>query len=400
MYLADNFSRLTHAAMDPEARAAINLMPNDQALRFYLGLSKATLDEYELFTFERSALIAASDMRVDRQRGLEAVAEILLDKPRKLFMEASYEDRLRAFSEMRAMPPRNDPSIGDPGRVGIAFDIHGGGRATIQVAWTTPRSDARIFSKDLFRQIGIPKSQMKFMQRLCCLNWSAFQIQIDLSKRINIDHAEFARRVEQGDPDCVYFYKAALESGVTDKPANTMRHGWNLMRLNSLAEAKIDRRAFPHLEELLLQSGATNDAERNHLLETLRSDLDGEIVFALAMAAVLEIKDIDLSVRKERPVPPLRKRVISKKKSGGEVEETGPQPRLGVVSLNLTRDIVQEIYANSASSSAPKKSGGPGTPKTRHPVRGHLFLARNRKIVYRRPHFRGTVKGQFITRVL
>jgi hypothetical protein len=397
MYLADNFSRLTHAAMEPEARACIDQMPNSQALRYYLGLSKATLDDYELFTFERSALIAASDMRIDRQRGLEAVAEIVLEKPRKLFMEASYDDRRRAFSEMKAMPPRNDPSIGDPGRVGIALDIHGGGRATIQVAWTTPRSDARVFSKDLFRQLGIAKSQMKFMQRLCCLNWSAFQIEIDLSKRTNIDYAEFVRRMEAGDRDCLFFRKAALESGVTDKPANTLRHGWNLMRLNSLAEAKVDQRAYPHLTELMLQAGATTKAEVERLMETLRSDLDGEIVFALSMVAALEIKDIDLSLRRERHVPPLRKQVMSKKKKGGEIGESGPQPRLGVVSLNLTRDIVQELYAESSAPRARKD--GAGTPKTRHPVRGHLFLARNRKIVYRKPHFRGSIKGNYVSRV-
>lgn len=265
------------------------------------------------------------------------------------------------------------------------------------MAWTTPRSDARVFSKDLFRQIGIPKSHMKFMQRLCCLNWSAFQIEIDLTKRTDMEYAEFVRRFEKGDPTCIYFHKAAVESGVNESSSSILRHAWNLTRLNSLAEAKIDRRAYPHLTELMRQAGATTEAETSQLLETLRSDLDGEIVFALSMAAALEIKDIDLSLRRERHVPPLRKQVMSRKRKGGEIDESGPQPRLGVVSLNLTRDIVQELYAESSAPRA--RTDGAGTPKTRHPVRGHLFLARNRKIVYRKPHFRGSIKGNYVSRV-
>lgn len=405
MYLADIFSRLTHAAAEREARDAIDCMPNSEALRFYLGCSKALLDDYELFSFERSALIAASDMRLERQRGLEAVAEIVLQKPRKLFLEADYSDRVRAFSQLRMLPPRSDPSIGDPGRVGIALDIHGGGRATVQLAWTTPRNEGRIFSNDLFRALGVPKQQMRFLQRLCLLNWSAFTVELDLSQKSDLDYDEFSARLDAGDEECARFLSAAEAMKIYEVPSAIRRHAWNVMRLNSFCRMRLDPRAKAFLPEFMMQAGVRSEAEAEQLLDTLRSDLDGEVVFALAMSAVLEIKDIDLAVRRERPAPPLQKRVAKAKgrsRSGG-TEATGPQPRLGVVSLHLDQEVVRGVFSNDRGASKPVRNNGSSTsssPRTRHPVRGHLFLARNKKIVYRRPHFRGTIQGKHITRVL
>ncbi len=62
------------------------------------------------------------------------------------------------------------------------------------------------------------------------------------------------------------------------------------------------------------------------------------------------------------------------------------QDRLRVASLNVSDlEIIQR--ARSVENSATRRAG---TPRVRHFVNGHLFLAPNGKMTWRRPHWQGS----------
>lgn len=70
-----------------------------------------------------------------------------------------------------------------------------------------------------------------------------------------------------------------------------------------------------------------------------------------------------------------------------------PVDRLSVVSMNISDDVQAGYDAqNDEPHTLSEHSKNGRKPPTRHFVSGHLFLARNGQMTYRRAHWRGEVQ--------
>ena len=403
MYLADLMAYLVDAAGSSEVRSSLRKLPGPEGVAFYLSRSKSTLEEYELFALERSALLAASDMRVDKIQGFEAIAEKVFQTPRKLFFESSFTDRNTIFSRvpLANSKPELDMEIGAPSRVGSAIDIHGDGRATVQVCWNTARSDLAVYSNDLIRSLGVPKEHVKAVRKMASLNWSVFRVIIDVNNKSTMTLQEFRESVERGDPETREFYDIFVSDRRRSGEKSGMREAWYTYRLNSICSYDFDRTGSDFFAEMARISGEDIDK----LAATLRADLDGEVIFSLAMVALLELRDLNVNVRPERSFPARNKAAKKAPKTKGSSSDTAPTPRLGVMTLKLDKELVSALYrqrrdGNTTEDTRSKPIDGSRASPVRHPVNGHLFLARNGEVVWRKAHWRGNDLKKRITKII
>lgn len=404
MYLADLMSYVLDAAENSEMRSSFRKLPGPEGVSFYLARSKATLENFELFALERSALLAASDMRVDKIQGFEAIAEKVFQEPRKLYFESSFSERNTIFSRVPMVKnaPELDMEIGAPTRVGSAIDIQGNGVATIQSCWNTSKSDLASYTTEMIRSFGIPKDHVKTVGKMASLNWSVFRVKIDINNKSTMTLPEFKESVERGDPETREFYDMFVADMARSGEKASMREAWYTYRLNKVCSYEFDRTGLNFLAEMAHITG--EDVEK--LADTLRADLDGEMVFGLAMVALLELGDLNVNVRPERSFP-ARGKNKGKKSPHRKVAmtNTAPTPRLGVVTLKLDKELVDALYRqrrDGIETQVPEdhqNEAGKRTAPVRHPVSGHLFLARNGQVVWRKAHWRGNDIRKRITRL-
>lgn len=400
MFLCDLMASLADKFNDPKIKREAEKIPGRLDVERVVEFSRELISDQEigLYAYDRSALLASGDLRVDRQNDIEKIAEMILEKPRKVFIEANYADRDNAFSRIKSLPDTGNPMIGKPVRVGNLFDIQGDGRAKLHVVWTTPKSEIRTVVPEMMRTCNVHKSAQKHIFNAHSLNVSSHYLDIDTTKKTKMTLEEFKEAVK--DPSTEQYsilqYSMGANSHRSLKPERALKEAYDLFRLNSMATMEFDRRNLYRLVEMSTITGMP-PAE---IMDTLQKDLDGELVLGLAMLALLEIDDLDIQVRREGRRGRIRDRKGVRKPSS--ISKTDyVQPRLSVVNMKIGEDLVSALYAQRSkdqSSSSPAHAGSRQSPGF-HPVQGHMFRARNGKIVYRKPHFRGVKSKRALTKV-
>jgi len=216
---------------------------------------------------------------------------------------------------------------------------------------------------------------------------------LDLSRKLGISKAEFVHALERidGSVDPIFLHaRKSMASAVGPREhARAIEAAWQAARFRDLVRN----------EEISVRPGAVISAAQR-IRAGLVSDASSfsYALPAIAMLALLQADSSDIGIRSRRESRSDRKSPAPRSGSG---EVRGSASGLRVVTLNLADRGLQRLYD---SSGMPKKAGqGVEEPdpanRVRHPVRGHLFLARNNKMTWRRPHWRGSLEQATIHRV-
>lgn len=379
MYLADSLRTIASGLDDTHPLMA------SAHLRYMRHRARDVLDRFDLIAFTRSAMAMAADLRIDTPERLEGIAEAVFRDPRRVFIEAPYVERLDAFKGIRGFPHVELPEGRyNPAKVGLAIEVYGQGRGRIGVLWN--------FSKKLAASGGplLPPGARTKLAREAEVEMSRFGvgmafIEVDAGGAGGLTRAAFEARYSTGDQSlaAIRHAVARLDIGPGARAERQrLNEAWRLYRLNQISRINPDPDAVDAVMEFSQVSGQSIDA----IIENAERDLDGEIIYAIALLAALEADQGGLEHQVRAAAPARRARQVSRRDL--------PTDRLSVVHLRLGDRELERAVAKTG-----RDGTGSGAPRIRHPVRGHLFRARNGKIVYRRPHWRGSLDGKRITRV-
>ncbi len=346
------------------------------------------LEEYDLYAFEASAMEMAADLRIDTSDRLQGILQAILGEERKIFMEAHHDRRRDALSRLRGFPETHlPPGRYNPERVGIALNCEGNGRATMEVAWVFPKAKVKRDMGDFLRvmqarhKTRLEKDADVEMARLgVCTGIMT----IDVNAEPDMTRKEFQERLDAGDPKVKDFrhsadhYADRIGSPMTKRQLDAQ--AWRDYHLNAIASYKMTEAGKAAGLELSYQ-GVVSPGE---MIENSQRDFDGEVIYMTCLAAVLEAQT-EVLKREVRPAKSRRReRAVSQKDL--------KQDRLSVVSMNISdKALVRALSGSDGQGEA--SAGGTGSQRIRHPVRGHLFKARNGEIVFRKPHWRGSLLG-------
>lgn len=129
-------------------------------------------------------------------------------------------------------------------------------------------------------------------------------------------------------------------------------------------------------------------------------EINGIFQAGIAMAAVLELKDAEQA---PRPVILPRKYSGSTKKhkqASTDVAGMSGKRCISVVTIHLNEEILISMRNPEDRVPVTTLKQAAGSPRALHFVRGHMFLARNGQVVYRKPHFRGQAGLRTLNRVV
>lgn len=343
------------------------------------------LDGRELYAFDLSALNAASDLRIDTPDRVDRLVSAVLQEPRRLFIEARASDMGVINRNLRGvLSPFK--SVDDPRvRWGASVDILGEGRARYQHCTFVPAEAIRT-NPELD---GLRREARSFEGRLRELVPAILQVRfspaiadMDIARHVGMSRAEFDRafdRIAAGsDPIAAHARKLLDAETGTRRRAQIMDETWRAVRFRDIVRTQ-QAGASAH-------EGAGFEAPD---MTALRNGLP-----IIAMLAVLAADSSDL-----RAEPRQRE---SRQSGGGRTRKSSEMaPGLRVVTLNLEDRDMQRLYDRpdgAAIEAAPASSTGAG--RVRHPVRGHLFLARNGRMTWRKPHWRGSLDRPVLRRVI
>lgn len=382
MFLADSMRIIVDGLSDDHP------FFQSENLRYMRDRAGEVLNGYDLVAFSSSALSVASDLRIDTPDRLENIARAVFQKKRRVWLEASYDERERAFANMEGFreTPMPDGRY-TPHRVGLSVDCQGDGKASIGVIWNFSRKQAK-GNLDALKHAGRTKLEKEAEREMTRLGVGMCLIEVDLSKEGGMPASEFQQKYIDGHPDVSRLkkdFERTSSDWATGTPKQRAREAWRHYRLNQITAAQLDPKSKAAAAELMRISNrgpedVIKDAER---------DLDGEIIYALAMLAALDVEQGTL-VRDEREARPARReKKVSPRDVGAD--------QLSVLSLNISD---KELLKRISEGTVPRPASAAGqAARVRHPVRGHLFRARNGKIVYRRPHWRGGLIKKTITQL-
>jgi len=342
------------------------------------------LEGRELYAFDLSAINAAADLRIDTPDRVDRLVSAVLQEPRRLFIEARACDMSVINRNLRGVlspfAEVEDPRL----RWGAFVDILGEGRATYTHCTCVPPEAVKA-DPDLE---ALRRDARSFEGRLSDLVPAIFQLRfspvvanMDITRHVGMSRAEFDRAFEHIATSSDPLARAAKdllvrETGIRRR-AQILDETWRAVRFRDIVRTRPaeDADAGP----------AAHDPTD---LTALRNGLP-----IIAMLAVLAAESSDL-----RAEPRSRK---SGARKGGPGRSSALVPGLRVVTLNLEDRDMQRLY-ETASGAAPARgtSQEGGVGRVRHPVRGHLFLARNGRMTWRRPHWRGSLDRPVLRRVI
>lgn len=371
MYLAQQMLCLLDEGAKSRNRVALAQVGLLSRWEQSAGLFRDILDNYELFTFDESALVPASDIRTDNERGLLGIAGHVTKKPRRIFIECSQDDLERTMPEFEfgfAEDIQDRPQhYGIIKRRGCLLDIIENGRCVIQ---TINRMRLNYDKRDLLKE-GLSPAEARFIVDMMSLQPSSVQIQVDMAKDLGTTKGAFA---------------ATLADDLTQKE---IEERWTRFQ--------VDERFWGEMSDTARN---TEYAGTVNPLETHLVEVNGIFQAGIAMAAVLELKDAEQT---PRPVfPPRKSRGLTKtrKQSSTEVAGVSGKRSISVVTMHLSEEILISLRNPEDRVPANPSKQGTRSPRALHYVRGHMFLARNGQIVYRKPHFRGKAGLRTLNRVV
>lgn len=321
MYLAQQMiSLLEEGSKSPNrvALAQVGLLSRWQQAAV---LFRDVLDNYELFSFDESALVPASDIRTDNERGLLGIAGHITKKPRRLFIECSQDDLERTMPEFDfgyAEDIQDRPQhYGIIKRRGCLLDIIGDGRCVIQ---TINRMRLNYDKRDLLKE-GLSPAEAKFVVDMMSLQPSSVQIQVDMAKDLETNRDEFV---------------ATLSDDLTQKEVEAR---W--------ARFQVDERFWGEMSDTARN---TEYAGTFNPLEAHMVEVNGIFQAGIAIAAVLELKDAEQT---PRPVFLPRKSsglTKNRKQSSTEVAGVSGKRSISVVTMHLSEEMLISMRKSQAST--------------------------------------------------
>ncbi len=366
-----------------------------EAMAYLSGMRKLAerLKGRELYTFDASALRAAADLRVDTPERVERLVAAVFSEPRQLFFEADVEQRDEAMETLRGFFGHLQGGRRPAQRFGVFVDILGNGKARIQPVWmharTVAREDPRI--ADRFASLKeYPTSVKNAIGGALRLAPSPLCGQMDISRHVGMSKSEFEFALTQiasgYDPLLDRANEAVETSGGVRAAGQVRDRFWRMMRFRDITRVEVDAD---------LDLGPIAEEVQSLYPRAMLDPLE-EGLHVIAMMAVLEVDTGDIN---KTPRSRSSKKSKKDKKEKAPAQSKEMAPGLSVVTLNIGDQSLQRFY-ESGSPSFERSEPSESTGRARHPVRGHLFLARNGKITWRRPHWRGNIEKSTIRRVV
>jgi hypothetical protein len=354
------------------------------------------LEHYEIFAFSPSAMRAASDIRIDTPDRIDRIIDAVLREPRKVFLECDVASRDTAMQQIRGFFGHIQGSRYPARRFGVFVDILGGGRARIQPVWMHDKVVTKYgSSKELDRaQKDVSSLRTGLSGRAGeCLLLAASPIAgvIDLNKHVGISKSEFdmaAKLVtDRYDPLLDRGRLEARQSTSKSEENAVWARYWRMMRFRDVVKSEPCEDPMP---------GPIGEAIRSLYPQAMFEPIE-EGLHVIAMLALLEVDSSDFGRE-------YRKKVMGKRQGTGNPMKIhageNAEDRLVVLSMNIQDRGLQKIYEEGSMTAQPNgHSADSHGGRSRHPVRGHVFLARNGKITWRKPHWRGSIDSTVIHRV-
>lgn len=400
MFLAETFARIT------KHEPVSSILKNDNK-NFIHGLefnkSNATniFKNFELFSFEKTALLAAADINLNNPDSIESIGQIIFSKKRKVFIESNYTERKNAFSSINVHTRQSNLiDIGDPIRIGNIIDVKGDGLASIRAVWVTPkRTIKEYFSNEDMRNAGIAKNDIKFLQNIMAVNFSSFEINVNMNKADKITFKDFQEKIiDEPSHEEITGIKNFIQDRQLQHGMSLEKRAWQLYRMNQFSSVNLPDSSTLHVANMI---DGMEQNQINDFLDTLKDDLNGELIFAIASLAVLEIDNLNVRYSTlEHQHLGAKKPSRTKPKNKKSTKEKPESNILGIVSISLDRELTNEIYESKPLKQKDSVDKPNRKSPSLHIVRGHLFTLRNGKIVYRKPHWRGKAQtGKVIKKV-
>lgn len=360
-------------------------------------LAATAISDREIYAFDRSAINAASDLRIDTPERLERLVEAVLRSPRRIFIESSLEDLPLVGVGMRGVLGQSEMSSkkGSGLRWGAVVDVAGEGRASFRLVFGFPRGwwktepESQSFRDQM---MDWPKSMKTWAEGVFDVKMEAESYSFDVTRKTGLSKSEFTRALEKikGSSDPIFQHanrELSNEAGARAR-AKIVDSAWQALRFRDLVRGEsveADDRMLARVQSRFLDLG------RDH----------ASLAFGLpivAMLALLQANSSDIMVTP-------RKRGVRKQtsRSGARIsQDKNISDDLRVVTLNLEDRDLQGLYESSGKSNT-RAHGGENEDtggRVRHPVRGHLFLARNGKMTWRKPHWRGSLEQATLRKVV
>jgi hypothetical protein len=352
-----------------------------------------SLSDYELYSFDRSAINAARDLRMDTPERVDRLVEAVLRSPRRIFLEADLSDLQELTSGMRdfLFPPAVETSSLFS-RWGALIDIEGEGRARFRIIMMTDKDFANSHFKSAgYKEVLAAFNQPDRAKRAMRLSITSGYVDIDISRHVGFSKQQFEDLFEkiQDSSDPIFSQAAsriALSSGPRER-SKIIADAWRAARFRDIVRHHPGDPAEPLDAMFKGRSGPSTREEHN--AAALR---------IIAMLAVLQADADDLVTAAREPQP---RRSRSQRKAGAP-RARDMAPGLSVVTLNLEDRHLQQIYEQKGGTEAAANTSHSEehSGRVRHPVRGHLFLARNNKLTWRKPHWRGSLEKPTLRRVV
>ncbi|MEP1201248.1 hypothetical protein [Tateyamaria sp.] len=374
MYVVHHLLSVVEGGVKPANQAALMATGVMPRWKEYLPKFKCILDDAELYAFDRSALIPAGDIRINNNRGLIDITELVTRATRRLFLEGDMRQMSEAMPDFLPAIPGDTELKKDPKlwqnfavRRGSLMEIAGDGKCIIQSV-TLLRTGA---PRARLRKQGLNSEQARFINDFMRISLSVIVADIDMTLEPDISFQEFVAKLDPG------FSKQEIDKT------------WLNEQMKRCFTARVD-----HSMPVIVEMSLSQDP-----FEVWKTELDGIFLIAFAMAAVLELKDTEQTARAvvlpRRDARGAPRKLISARAS----DMSSGKRTISVVTMRLHQDFLISPQKKAALGDrlSQKRSG---SPRSLHHVRGHMFLARNGKIMYRKPHFRGRAGLRTLTRVV
>lgn len=378
MYIVDTLHAIVHG---PHALDRLDVLP--ARVKAGRTLAEDILANAELYAFDPSALQAVGDVRVDTADRLLRAIEAVTRSPRRVFVETDGALRKALMPKLRGEAGDTaavrgmvasilGKETGAPARAGIDISVVEPGVLRLRDVWLGPRSSGRGVGDAFGRKTT--RLEKKLAEQHARLGFSLPELEIDVRNAtpsaptpeaigafsdIGLDRRHLTRMAEMG---------------------NTMLSITHLLPPHDwLAEAWMEH------------SGEMEGSGRALLAASL--SMGYEVLYAVAMLATLDARS-DAIVRTPRGAGQGRKAARCPKTIDAFRAEG-----LTTVKLDLSDAALTQALAQTAGGAAPAAGSSGRKSPVRHPVRGHLFLARNGEFVYRSPHWRGSGPGAVVHHV-